>query len=129
MIHDVSVLKGIILHDLHKAWVMFIADPSKPSGIGYGQHPANNMLRKDQCTVYICQQAGIVLDLATLNMVYHSEGGWADSPPKWGSTYAKLIYLLDEMSGNVIARNRQGNTLDIRSLVVPSHKLELYFPT
>jgi hypothetical protein len=62
-------------------------------------------------------------------MVYHSEGGWADSPPKWGSTYAKLIYLLDEMSGNVIARNRQGNTLDIRSLVVPSHKLELYFPT
>ena len=128
LIHDASVFRGILLHDLHKAWVMYIADPAKPSGLNYGQHPATGLLLKDQRTIYIVQQAGIKLDLVTLNMLYHSEGGWADSPPKWGTTYAKLSYLLADLSGNVLARNQAGNILDIRSKKEYSVAMELWLP-
>ena len=100
MIADDSILKGIILHDLHKGWCNFVEDSAVPSGLNYGKHPSSSLLTQDQKTVYIASKY-VTLDLLQLNAVYHSEGGWAASPPKWSSVLAKLLYLLDEFSSNV----------------------------
>jgi len=102
-IPDDRVLAGIILHDLHKAWCNFVSDPAVPSGLNYGRHPSSNLLTPDQKTVYIASKY-VRLDMVQLNSVYHSEGGWAASPPKWTTPLSKYLYLLDELSSNILGR-------------------------
>jgi hypothetical protein len=46
----------------------------------------------------------VKLPLIVLNSLYCSEGGYKKSPPKEVSALAKLVYLLDEFSSNVIYR-------------------------
>lgn len=105
-----TVLAGIVLHDLHKGWCHFVRDASVSSGVNYGKHPSSNLLTADQKTVYIASQY-VTLDMVQLNAVYHSEGGWASSPPKWASVLSKYLYLLDELSSNL--RDR---TIDVTTL-------------
>lgn len=111
-IPDDRVLAGIILHDLHKAWCNFVIDASVPSCVNYGKHPSSSMLTPDQKTVYIASKY-VRLDIVQLNSVFHSEGGWAASPPRWSTPLSKYLYLLDELSSNVrsrLAEDRQGET-------------------
>jgi len=107
LITSARVFEGIILHDLHKAWAHFVHDVSVPSGLNYGKHPSSNLLTQDQKSVYIASRY-VELDIIQLNSVYHSEGGWAASPPRWGSALSKLLYLLDELSSNVKTRTLSG---------------------
>lgn len=101
------ILAGILLHDLHKSWTYYHAVDGDPIKVTYGQHPSSNLLRDDQKTAYIVHKYGLPVDLIQLNALYHSEGGWADSPPKWNTAMSKLLYLLDELSGNVKSRIEQ----------------------
>lgn len=128
LLTDTRVLKGIVSHDLHKAWCTFVQDLKVDSGLNYGVHPSNSLLKKDQKSVYILSQANIQLDLIDMNCLFCSEGGWADSHPKWSTTLAKLVYLLDEMSGNVKARSLQGNNIDLRRPTPFPNLWELQFP-
>lgn len=127
LINRSSVLKGIICHDLHKSWKTFIRDDTVPSGLNYGFHPSNNLVTNDQKSMYILSQAGIKLNLVEANVLYASEGGWAESPPKWTTTLAKLVYLLDELSGNVKARSEQGNTMNLRDAMGDPSMFEIEF--
>lgn len=111
LITDQAVLAGIILHDLHKGWCHFVEDAAAPNGVSYGKHPASSLLTQDQKTVYIASKY-VDLGVIQLNAVYHSEGGWAASPPKWGTTLSKLLYLLDEISSNVRDRAQGGTVAD-----------------
>lgn len=126
LITDANVLKGILIHDLHKAWATFIEDSGVDTGLNYGKHPSNSMLTNDQKSMYIINRAGVKLDLVLSNVLYCSEGGWAKSPPRWCSTLAKLIYLLDEWSGNVASRIEAGTYINVREKLDlrPSFDLE-----
>lgn len=125
-----AVLRGILCHDLHKAWCTFqlVETTEKaPWGLEYGKHPSNFLMTKDQKSLYLLMQAGLKLDMLDMNCLANSEGGWAESPPKWGTTLSKLVYLLDELSGNVEARAVQGNDIDLRR-VGPSVYSSLFEP-
>lgn len=108
-INDERILKGIILHDLHKCWREFTY--TKEGGFEYSKHPFLGLLRNDQRSAYLASHFGWELDPIQLNALYNSEGGWADSPPKFSSVLAKILYLLDELSGNVKARLEVGGHL------------------
>lgn len=111
------VLRGIIAHDFHKAWATFVEVPASDKaqkGLDYGKHVSNSMMTNDQKSIYLLMQHGIVLDMVDMNVLFSSEGGWAEAPPRWVSTLAKFVYLLDEMSGNVAQRSIQANILDLR---------------
>lgn len=115
LINDSNVLQGILVHDLHKAWATFVLDEKSVSGLNYGPHPSEGLLTHNQKTLYLLGQAGVKLDLAVSNTLHCSEGGWAEKHPKWSTTLAKLVYILDEYSGNILARSRGGNNVDLRS--------------
>ena len=65
-------------------------------------------------TFLLMAKYGVEVDALQMNALQWSEGGWAESKPRTGSVLSKLLYLLDEMSGNVIARLEQGNVMDVR---------------
>lgn len=115
LITDANVLKGIIVHDLHKAWCEFVRDPAVDTGLNYGKHPSGNLVGNDQKSMYILNQHGVKIDLVICNVLYCSEGGWAKAPPRWCTTLSKLVYLLDEFSGNVMSRAADGTNFNVRS--------------
>lgn len=127
LITDANVLKGIIVHDLHKAWATFVVDGTVDTGLNYGKHPSSSMLTNDQKSMYILNRAGVKLDLIISNVLYCSEGGWAASPPRWCSTLAKLVYLLDEWSGNVTSRIEAGTHINVREKLDLSTSFDLEF--
>lgn len=118
---DDRVLAGILLHDLHKAWCHFVQDASVPSGFNYGKHPSSNLMTPDQKTVYIASKY-VQLDIVQLNAVYHSEGGWAASPPRWSTPLSKYVYLLDELSSNVRGRLQESPGSDSQTTTVYADK-------
>lgn len=97
---------GILYHDLHKAYCDARFDNF--GQLVRGDHVSSKMLRNDQKTAWILQNYGVKMDIIQANALYHSEGGWAESPPKHSSILAKVLYLLDELSGNVSARVSKG---------------------
>lgn len=127
LITESNVLKGIIIHDLHKAWCEFVRDPAVDTGLNYGRHPSGNLVGNDQKSMYLINQAGIKLDLVLSNLLYTSEGGWAKAPPRWCTTLSKLVYLLDEFSGNIISRIEDGTHFNVRTQLglEPSFEVQL----
>lgn len=110
------VLQGVVFHDLHKAHLTYVEDPASPSGLNYGNHASDLALTADQKTCYLLSKHGIQPTWQVLNALYNSEGGYAKNPPKTASSFAKLLYVLDELSANVVSRLREGNSFDIRTM-------------
>ena len=119
---DERILVGIIMHDLHKCWCSYIADEKVPSGINYGQHPTDQLMTPNQKSLCIAQRFGINLDVEQLNALNNSEGGYAKSPPRCQSVLSKVLYILDELSSNVLARSMTGNWFDIRNTGSPTEE-------
>lgn len=115
LITDSNVFLGILVHDLHKAWNTFVSDTSIPSGVNYGTHPTSLLMTNDQKSAYILQFF-FNIDAVMANCMYSSEGGYAKDAPKTQTTLAKLVYILDELSSNVLARTQQGNSMDNRTV-------------
>jgi len=107
-INDRRILEGVIFHDLHKAFETFIAmkpSPGLESQIIYlRDDPDNESLTWATKTLWILQWHEIPLDNRQYSALLWSEGGWAETPPKWCSVLAKVLYLMDEYSGNVLSR-------------------------
>lgn len=119
IISDKSVLVAIIMHDLHKSWFTFTNVQVNNTGLftlQYGDHASNSLFTNDQKSMYIATSHGILLDAFQINCLHNSEGGFAKSPPKWQTTLAKFVYVLDELSSNVLARTLQGNHFDVRKI-------------
>jgi hypothetical protein len=109
------VLKIIILHDLHKGLFEFsYTDTDGDIAFDYGSHPYKHLMTNDVRSLHMAQQFGISLDALEMNALLNSEGGWSKNPPKYTSVLAKLVYLLDEMSSNVMSRIATETSLNVR---------------
>lgn len=117
------VLTAIICHDLHKGYRTFklIAPEGKPTWergdpwkADYAQDPSDQLTTSDVKTMALLARHGIALDDEQLNALCWAEGGWSKIQPKWTSVLAKLCYMLDEMSGNVLERINKQTLLDHR---------------
>lgn len=111
------ILKGIMLHDLHKAWETFVVVANAEKGtttLEYGKSPSSALMTNNQKTVHLVHLHEIPMDEMDWNILHSSEGGWAEAMPKDIAAISKFIYLLDELSGNVFARIEQGNEIFLR---------------
>ena len=104
------VLKFILYHDLHKAFCTYVLLSDDPWKVEYGKHESDTMLTNDTKTLWILQEHGIILDIIQMNAILLAEGGYSKIRPRKTSVLAKVGYLLDEMSGNVIDRVNQGTS-------------------
>lgn len=117
-ITDERVLKAILYHDLHKVDHEFCLVNTNPWEVVYDtKHPHHHLMTKNFKTIHLLMQAGIYVDPEQMNALECSEGGWADTKPKWSSVLAKLVYTFDEQSGNVLARIEKRTFLDLRNPV------------
>lgn len=91
---------GAVLHDLHKGFCHYhVSD----KGIEYYTHYYTRLMTPNQKTLAMISGSvpnaplyHITADI--LHIISHSEGGWAENPPKEASIEAKLVYLADELS-------------------------------
>lgn len=127
LINDKNVLAGIILHDLSKCWYTFTmkqGEDGQPPVFDYGNHPSSRLMNDNQKSVYLAMRGGVTLDMIMMNILFTSEGGWAKGPPRWVTTVSKLVYLLDELSGNVLNRGVTGTFLNVRETIHPDALIE-----
>ncbi len=108
-----SILLGIIVHDLHKAvynYRICTKEEFEKSGriVAYSDHMSVKHLNPDQRTMAVLAEHGIALPVLQLNALFSSEGGYAKNPPQSISVLAKTLYLLDDMSANVVDCARTG---------------------
>jgi len=113
------VLRAILNHDLHKAWMTFrlVSGPDEPWATVYDDNQTDMLMTHDVKTMYLLQEHKIPMDAEQYNALCWAEGGFSAIRPKWCSVLAKYCYLLDEMSGNVLARIEKGTFLDHRNKV------------
>lgn len=98
------ILKAIILHDLHKGYCTFVETPGENEFASYGRDMSESYLTMAGKTLWIMGHHGIVIDEIQMNALEWSEGGFSKTKPRGDSVLAKVAYLLDELSGNVIGR-------------------------
>jgi hypothetical protein len=110
-----QVLKAILYHDLHKACLTYVLVSETPWETKYGEDTSDKLLTHDTKTLWILNKAGIKLSQEQTNAILWAEGGFSQTRPQWSSVLAKLVYVLDEFSGNVLDRVRKGTTLDLGS--------------
>jgi len=111
ILSDTRVLTGILNHDLHKAYLYYELMDTIPVGgwlVERRTHLSCALLTDNAKTIDILMRFRIALDETDLNCLIYSEGGWAKDPPVECTPLAKLVYLLDEFSGNVRARIDEG---------------------
>jgi hypothetical protein len=110
------VLKGILLHDLHKTHLEFVPlmDERGVIKFEYSKHPFKKIQTPDQQSAYIAFKFDLQLDPLQLNALYNSEGGFAKDRPEYCSVLAKYLYILDELSSNVLNRIETNTLLNVR---------------
>lgn len=109
--YEGDVLRAIILHDLHKAHYCFTVKGMLPDGctpnIEYGEYLGTRAVSANMRSLHIALSAGGKVNDLVLNSLCNAEGGWAKDPSRLVSSFAKYIYLLDEISSNVIATENE----------------------
>jgi len=105
---DPVVFRGIINHDLHKAYYDYRLIPSKLWAVEYSELDHRVLLTQNGKTMFLLSQWKIRLDIIDINLIQYSEGGWCEHEPRERSSLATYVYLLDEMSGNVVDRINTG---------------------
>jgi hypothetical protein len=111
---DARVLKAILLHDIEKADQNFFLVSQDPWLVDYNYKSDRQLiLPGDIRSVEIAFRFGITLDAVQLNALMWAHGGFSELQPKAHSALAKLVYLLDEFSGNVLERVRMGDALGL----------------
>jgi hypothetical protein len=103
-VNDERVLKAIIYHDLHKAYRTYKLVSEDPWQCDYAKDPEEDLMTTDIKSLWLLNHLDIKLDPQQLNALCWAEGGFSKIKPWDCSVLAKLCYLLDEMSGNVLAR-------------------------
>lgn len=109
-----DAVRVIVLHDLHKAYrtfryVSLASAGAVVLGFDYAEHVSNEQLTPNQKTLWMLATAAadatasIVGNMAIMNALFSSEGGYAKDAPREQSVLAKLCYLCDELS---VVQNR-----------------------
>lgn len=105
-----NVWEQIFLHDLEKADSRFLLVNTVPWTVEYAEEPIDLMLSINPVRVVeIVGRYGITLNLQQLNALFSAEGGYAKAASKSVSALGKVVYLLDELSGNVLAPIQRGD--------------------
>lgn len=115
---DSDVLRAILHHDLNKVWRYKLSgtDPLliTPWQVSY----ANELDRLDRLlgptnkSLFLLQQRGIKLGPLHYNALLCAAGGYGEIQPRASTVFAKTIYLLDELSANVVNRLDTGKFWD-----------------
>lgn len=116
-LNDMNVWKCILHHDLNKVWKYKLVTDS-PWEVDYAneQDRLTIMLGDTNKTLFFLGNAGIKLSPILLNAMITAEGGYATQPrPQTETVLAKVAYLLDEMSANVVDRLRTNRFWDSKA--------------
>lgn len=116
VVNDQRVLAAIFNHDIHKAYRTFVQLETKAEWAAeYGKDATDQLLDNTVKSIWILKEHNVPLDPIQLNALCWAEGGFAERKPRWSTVLAKVAYLLDELSGNVMSRVREGQILDVRT--------------
>jgi len=107
---DSNVLKLILMHDLHKAHLTFYWSEEKKA-FQYGNNAFTQTLSTDSQSISILTKHSVALDPVLLAAHSQAEGGWSKNPGKVTTALSKVVYMLDEFSGSIIAPVNQGTAL------------------
>lgn len=112
-----NVWRAILHHDLNKVWryriVYGSADDPNLWQVEYSKKDtATELLGSTNKSLWILQKYGIELTLPLYNALLTSEGGYAKTRPRVDTAFAKLLYVLDELSANVVNRLQTGRFWD-----------------
>jgi hypothetical protein len=103
VVDNAKVIKGIILHDLHKGFETFVEQKLDVWDCKYVKNDQDNLLTDDNKTLHIVtiSGSGVVLTVEETHVVLNSHGGFSKTRTGNETPLAKLVYILDELSGNV----------------------------
>lgn len=114
-INDNRVLQGILNHDIHKAYRYYRLRSEHPWEVEFALDESDKMVIENVKSIQVLNWHGIILDDQQMNALLWSEGGFSKTQPRTCSVLAKLLYLLDEFSGNVLGRIAKRTFLDLRT--------------
>lgn len=102
---DSDVLRAILNHDMHKAYHTFICISTPPAwAVDYADSDSNRLMTDEMKSLWVLSMYAVPTTPLLVNAICLSHGGYTKDRPKHQSRLAKLVYLLDELSGNVLAR-------------------------
>ncbi len=109
---DAEVLRGIINHDLHKAYRTYVLLPPDQVSfenwkVEHGKDYSDCMLSSNMKTLWLLNRSYIHLTIEDFHVLGWSEGGWSEIKTSERSPLATLIYCLDELSANVLDKIRK----------------------
>lgn len=99
---DSVIWQQILLHDLEKADYCFTLVSASPWKVEYYKDPKRLLSSDFLRPVEICGRFGIQLSSLQLNALANAHGGYSSTRQKAVPVMAKIVYLLDEWSGNVL---------------------------
>lgn len=104
-LNDSTVWRGILHHDLNKVWKYALAteDPWK---VDYAkkEDPMTAILGDMNKSFHFINLFGIHLTIPLHAALITSEGGFSAYHPETDTVLGKMLYLLDELSANVVDR-------------------------
>lgn len=111
-----NIWRGIIHHDLNKIH-RYKRLQQTPWMVDYADDRANDLLGSAQKSLAILIEMNLAPNILLHNALITSEGGYSKSRPKNETALAKMLYLLDDMSANVVDRLRSGRFWDSQRAV------------
>lgn len=100
---DSRILLGILLHDLHKAGGCFVLKKLDPWETAYVERTTTKLLSNDDLRSFMMAvESGVKVDRVQANALFSSHGGWSPLRMRAVTVLGKVLYLLDELSGNVL---------------------------
>lgn len=115
---DDHALRAIIHHDLNKVhrYVLVAKTEDEPWTVDYYRRDLlDGMMGSTVKSLYFLNQHNIPLDPVMMNALLLAEGGFAKIRPDHDTVFAKMMYLLDEMSANVLDRLHFNRLIDSKA--------------
>jgi len=97
------VWRAILHHDLNKVW-KYELKSLDPWEVDYAKDPLTAILTDTHKSLYLLAKHDIFLPVVLHSALITAEGGFSATHPKTESVFSKVIYILDELSANVVDR-------------------------
>jgi hypothetical protein len=110
---DAEVLKGIIHHDLNKVHKYKLVS-TEPWEVDYAKDVdiLTEHLGDTHKSLHLLGMYNISVPLKLHGALVRAEGGFSETKTKAESVFAKVLYILDELSANVISRIDSGRLMN-----------------
>jgi hypothetical protein len=115
-LNDSNVWRAILHHDLNKVYrYQLISVPGWAVDYANTGDRLDTLLGSTHKKLSLLMQYDIPLSPVLHNALICSEGGYSTDRPHAGTVFAKVVYLLDELSANVIDRLDAGRFWDSKN--------------